>query len=104
MTMRGHGRGLRKERGNLRRKRGGLIRKIYSVAEPLSRLVEWIRGEPALLGLLIPPARANGTRARPDRAASFYRLLFQDDTRAHSLNPLTALSSAVARVISTRCV
>lgn len=29
---------------DLRRRCGGLIRKIYSVAEPLSRFVEWIRG------------------------------------------------------------
>lgn len=33
-----------RKKGNLRRRRGGLIRKIYSVAEPLSRFVEWIRG------------------------------------------------------------
>lgn len=28
---------------DLRKRCGGLIRKIYSVAEPLSRFVEWIR-------------------------------------------------------------
>jgi len=33
-----------RKKGNLWRGRGELIRKIYSVAEPLSRFVEWIRG------------------------------------------------------------